>query len=228
MASSPDKFMTVRGGSLRYWTTAGGTSGKNPTKKNYYVVFFHGFSFSLDDWKRIGTLDSVLNSGYAVVALDLPIGKASKSDKVIYENVIEYVRQIRDFFVNLQIVPAVNQAASLDQDKRKQIFLVGPSMGGGFALAYAMAYPEEVAGLILISPSLRTLEEKLLEDIGVPAMLVWGENDNVFPLEEYGRDLRRKLHRSKLVIIKGAGHAAYLDKPEEFNELLLDFLDEIS
>jgi 4,5:9,10-diseco-3-hydroxy-5,9,17-trioxoandrosta-1(10),2-diene-4-oate hydrolase len=58
-------------------------------------------------------------------------------------------------------------------------------------------------------------------------LLVWGEWDRVFPLDEYGKPLKEILPRAKLVVIKQAGHGAYLDRPDEFNELLLDFLSEV-
>ena len=54
-----------------------------------------------------------------------------------------------------------------------------------------------------------------------------GRESRVFPLDEYGRPLKETLPRAKLLVMKQAGHGAYLDKPDEFNELLLDFLSEV-
>lgn len=61
----------------------------------------------------------------------------------------------------------------------------------------------------------------------MPVLLIWGDKDTLFPVEEYGKALKNQLSRSKLLILKDAGHAVYLEKPSEFNELLVDFLSDI-
>jgi len=107
--------------------------------------------------------------------------------------------------------------------------IVGPSMGGGFALAYALSRPKRVGALVLVSPSVYRISEQEkseLPDLDIPVLLVWGERDGVFPLAEYGKPLEEKLPRAKLIVVRQAGHGVYLDKPDEFNELLLDFLSE--
>jgi len=54
----------------------------------------------------------------------------------------------------------------------------------------------------------------------VPILAVWGERDEVSPPSK--ASLLRDL--AKVVILRDAGHAAYLDKPGEFVEAVLDFL----
>ena len=206
----PERFEKVRGLSLRYILSNNATDPKKPG-----ILFFHGFSFSLDDWRKVGILDRVVDGGYRFLALDLPSGKSSKSDHVTFQKVAEYIPMLDEFLEKVSFSSV-------------KLVLVGPSMGGGFALSYAIAHPNIVAGLVLISPSLKSIGEEEIEEIRTPSMLVWGERDNVFPIEEYGKRLKNTMTHSKLVIIKGAGHAAYLDKPSEFNDLMLDFLDEIS
>ena len=109
------------------------------------------------------------------------------------------------------------------------IAIVGPSMGGGFALAYALSRPERVGALVLISPSVYRIpdeEKEKLSKLEKPVLLVWGDRDRVFPFDEYGKPLKETLPPAKLVIVEQAGHGVYLDKPNEFNELLVDFLSE--
>ena len=108
--------------------------------------------------------------------------------------------------------------------------IVGPSMGGGFALVYALSRPERVCALVLVSPSVyRIGEEKKskLADLDIPVLLLWGERDKVFPLDEYGISLKEMLPRAKLLVAKHAGHGAHLEKPDEFNDLLRNFLSEV-
>ena len=181
------------------------------------MVLFHGNAFSLDNWISIGTIKLLEKAGYPVYAIDLPSGKGSKSTKVEKKRVEDYVPILERVFKKLEI-----------GTKSSQVVIVGPSMGGSFALAYDLAHQDVVSGLVLIAPSLRSLEESQLSQIETPVLLVWGEKDSVFPLDEYGRNLKNIMPRSRLLILKGAGHAAYLDKPEEFHELLIDFLNDIS
>ena len=181
------------------------------------VVLFHGASFSLDDWVRIGTVDMLCDNGYSSIAIDLPRGKNSKSDKISMPNISDYIPIIEEALRSL----GLNNAGS-------KMVLIGPSMGGAFALSFALERKDSVQGLVLISPSTSGINEEDLESIDIPTMLIWGERDNVFPVETHAKELKDRLSKSKLLIIKGAGHAAYLDKPAEFHELLLDFLEEIS
>jgi len=189
------------------------------------VIFLHGYSFSIDDWERVGTLQKVADQGYRVVAIDLPRGRATKSDRIELNEPSDYNPVLEQLLSQLRI------------PKTKSMILVGPSMGGGFALAYALEHSERVAGVVLIAPALEKVLEfgsnsnadtqarKLGEN--VPILLVWGESDEVFPLKEYAQPLQESLPNSRLQILKGARHAAYLDNPEEFHKVLLSFLEEV-
>lgn len=63
----------------------------------------------------------------------------------------------------------------------------------------------------------------LLPNIRQKTLIVWGENDEVTPIEA-GEIMAKKIPDAKLVILKNAGHFSFLDKKEEFIELLADFL----
>jgi abhydrolase domain-containing protein 14 len=209
---SQDVFITVDGAKVR--ARPSGKLGEDYSKP--VALLFHGFSFPLDIWADTGILQLLSDRGYSYLAIDLPKGKASRSDKFGRKNFSDYI-------------PFLNKVLShfLDIEKAKFV-LHGASMGGGFALALALENQKQVSGMVLIAPSIKGISEESLGELDVPTLLVWGERDNIFPVDEYGKRLKELLPRSKLLIIKGAGHAAYLDKPQEFHELLLDFLDEIS
>src|SRR3989304_6272116 len=65
----------------------------------------------------------------------------------------------------------------------------------------------------------RTLEIK------APTLIIVGEEDILIPLKN-SKILHEKIKGSKLVIIKDCGHVPPIEKPEEFNEVVLDFLKE--
>ncbi len=218
----PEDSIKIEGLSIRYWTNVGGLSGDNANdKERKTVVLFHGNAFSLDSWKKTKTLDELSSKGYRVFAIDLPAGKGSMSDKLSPKVLKSDPDRILTVFDNLFGALKVGDLP---------FAIVGPSMGGGFALGYALSRPKRVSALVLISPSIYRIAEQdqsKLSDLDVPVLLVWGERDRVFPLVEYGKPLKEKLPRSKLIIVKQAAHGVYLDKPDKFNELLLDYFSEV-
>jgi 2-hydroxy-6-oxonona-2,4-dienedioate hydrolase len=60
-------------------------------------------------------------------------------------------------------------------------------------------------------------------EIRCPVLLIWGDNDRVTPIEDWIPHLE-KLKNYELVQIENCGHSPQLEKPEEFNRALLDFL----
>ena len=62
-----------------------------------------------------------------------------------------------------------------------------------------------------------------LGSITMPVLLVWGSADQLFPLEHATR-AHRLLPDSRLVVLDGAGHTPEAERPEQFNEALIDFL----
>ena len=214
----PEDTIKIQGLSIRYWTNVGGLDGDD--KKRRTVVLFHGNALSLDSWKKTRTLEVLSSKGYRVFAIDLPAGKGSMSDKLspqVLKNNPDKIMTVLD-----EVFEALGVGES-------PFAIVGPSMGGGFALAYAVSRPRRVGSLVLVSPSVYRIAEKeksKLSGLDIPVLLVWGDRDRVFPLEEYGKPLKQNLPHAKLVVLKGAGHGAYLEKPDKFNELLLDFLSE--
>lgn len=66
--------------------------------------------------------------------------------------------------------------------------------------------------------------EKDLHKIAVPTCIIWGKQDNVTP-PEVAIEMDRIIPNSELHWIDHCGHAAMMEKPQEFNELLLQFLE---
>jgi pimeloyl-ACP methyl ester carboxylesterase len=63
----------------------------------------------------------------------------------------------------------------------------------------------------------------LLPAIRVPTLLIWGDRDETTPLEQ-AKVMERKIPDAGLVVLKGAGHFCFLDKPAEFNLVAEHFL----
>jgi 3-oxoadipate enol-lactonase len=59
--------------------------------------------------------------------------------------------------------------------------------------------------------------------VGVPCLVVVGEDDRVTPLRA-ARSLARRIPGARLEVIPGAGHLSNIERPDVFNAVLLDFL----
>ena len=66
--------------------------------------------------------------------------------------------------------------------------------------------------------------EKELHKIAVPTCIIWGKQDNVTP-PEVAVEMDRLIPDSELFWIDKCGHAAMMEKPDEFNEILYHWLN---
>lgn len=55
-------------------------------------------------------------------------------------------------------------------------------------------------------------------------LLIWGENDTATPLDQ-GKRMEKLFQKSALVVIDGAGHYAFLDKPKHFASILKAYFE---
>jgi 3-oxoadipate enol-lactonase len=94
------------------------------------------------------------------------------------------------------------------------------------------AYEELMDGIDKMrEPSYRkTLEASVaqdrdapIENIRVPTRVIAGEEDNVYS-PELARSMAKRIPGAELVLMKRTGHLANLERPERFNEILLEFL----
>jgi len=62
-----------------------------------------------------------------------------------------------------------------------------------------------------------------LPNIKIPVCLIWGENDNITP-PEVAKEFNKLIPKSELFWIEKCGHAAMMERPEEFNRIVKDWL----
>jgi pimeloyl-ACP methyl ester carboxylesterase len=70
---------------------------------------------------------------------------------------------------------------------------------------------------------LRVLRDTLPKIADIPALLVWGSRDTAVPISAL-QPFSRHFHNARTVILEGAGHLPYEEVPEEFNRVLIGFL----
>ena len=169
------------------------------------VLLLHGGRFSSKDWQEIGTLDLLAKRGYRAVALDLP---GFGNSNTVVANPDEFLHEALPL---------------LDLKKPVVVF---PSMSGGFAFPLVAAHPDEVAGLVPVAPvDIEKWAPKLgkLKEQELPILLLWGANDSVIPIKQ-SETLMAALPQTEKVVLSGADHACWRDKPAEFHQALVTFL----
>jgi pimeloyl-ACP methyl ester carboxylesterase len=62
-----------------------------------------------------------------------------------------------------------------------------------------------------------------LDEVEAPTLIVWGEKDRIAPMRT-AKVLDYRIKNSRLKVIKGAGHLSMVDRSEEFNPILMGFL----
>lgn len=73
----------------------------------------------------------------------------------------------------------------------------------------------------MYSPTLR----HLLGGVATPALIVWGRDDRIVPLE-CGERYQKALPNARLEILDGAGHFVDMEKPDELASLVTRFMAE--
>jgi pimeloyl-ACP methyl ester carboxylesterase len=62
-----------------------------------------------------------------------------------------------------------------------------------------------------------------LEVITAPTLVVWGDLDPVIPVK-YAEEFVKKIRDCRFYQMKNCGHTPYVEEPDEFSKLVLDFL----
>jgi len=65
-----------------------------------------------------------------------------------------------------------------------------------------------------------------LDNISVPTLVIVGDKDAA-EFQSISNLIARKVHNSKLTIMQGGAHLLSMEKPNEFNQMVLDFLENI-
>ncbi|MBN1345854.1 MAG: alpha/beta hydrolase [Phycisphaerae bacterium] len=166
------------------------------------VVLLHGAKFSAETWRKLGTIDVLAKAGYRVLAVDLPgFGQSPKAP----------------------VDPETWLGKLLPELTPRKAVIVSPSMSGRFSLPLATTDPAKLAGFIPIAPVAVAAHKDKLARIKVPTLVVWGEKDDLIPVDQADL-MARAIPGAQKLILPGAGHPCYLDSPAAFHRGLLGFL----
>ena len=88
---------------------------------------------------------------------------------------------------------------------------------------------DRMKGIKTVMLARSAIKHNMLNDlpkITCPTCIIWGKQDNVTP-PEVAEDMHKFIPNSSLYWLDQCGHAAMMEKPDEFNEILYSWLQKV-
>lgn len=147
----------------------------------------------------------------------------------VYSN-IDLNRQLKDSIALAEIRASKDYKNNKPEahEKFRKIFFKSYFYNQDLADSLNMNFtPTTIKNLpIVFPPLLGTKVFNILDQLSAidcPTLIVCGDSD-VIPLK-YSEEIQRNIPKSKLVEIKNSGHFPYIEKPDEFFEVISDFIE---
>jgi pimeloyl-ACP methyl ester carboxylesterase len=163
-APAKSKFITIDGTRLHFVIKGAGRP----------VVLIHGNPGSTQDWARVF---GMLPANLGMIAFDRPGHGRSQRPKHEVATVEVQARLLHEALGQLHV---------------ERPILVGHSWGGALALVYAINYPKEVAGLVLVAPAVYESQDGVSFLTKLPAVPVIGDAVNFVLTPLFGASVVRK------------------------------------
>lgn len=196
-----------------------------------YMLDFPGFggspqpkvAFSVQDYADVvGEFIKKLKLGNVILVGHSFGGRVAIKLSAIYPNLIKKIVLV--------------DSAGLAENKSKEISFLAKIAKPFFKPSFMMGLREKIYKKIgaedyVATPQLRETFLKVINEdlsdylaqINKPTLIIWGENDKDTPTSA-AKLMNEKIKNSKLVVLKGAGHFSFLDKPQEFLSELTNFI----
>lgn len=93
-------------------------------------------------------------------------------------------------------------------------------------LAYQIMHGSSSPGFLSALDALTDYDfRERLPEVKCPTLLVWGRDDNLVPVED-ADEFERLIPNARKVILEDTGHVPMIERPQTFNDLLMEFLHE--
>ncbi|NWS76578.1 ABHEA protein, partial [Crotophaga sulcirostris] len=114
----------------------------------------------------------------------------------------------------------------LQELRMRRPVLVSPSMSGRFALPFLLARGDQLSGFVAVAPvGTKDYTAEQYQQVQTPTLILYGDRDT--SLAPQALQSLRHLPGHRVAVVPDAGHACYLDKPEDFHRALLGFLRQL-
>uniref|UniRef100_A0A8D0PQR4 Putative protein-lysine deacylase ABHD14B n=1 Tax=Sus scrofa TaxID=9823 RepID=A0A8D0PQR4_PIG len=173
----------------------------------FSVLLLHGKRFSSETWQNLGTLHRLAEAGYRAVAIDLPgLGRSKEATPAPIG----------------ELVPSSFLAAVVDALDLGPPVVVSPSLSGMYSLLFLTAPDSQLRGYVPVAPICTDkINAADYARVKTSVLIVYGDQD---PMGQTSFEHLKQLPNHRVLVMEGAGHPCYLDKPEQWHTGLLDFL----
>jgi len=187
---------------------------------DYKIATFVDFLYAFMQAQNIGKATLVGNSFGGWIALDFAIQHAGMVEKLVLVDAagLAWLRPIPDLnpsstAATRRLIESVfYDKKMISDDAVLQVFTDRMRNNDGYTIQ------RTVAGFA--TPQ---FEDSKLASIHVPTLVMWGRQDELIPLAS-GEKLRDGIGGAKLVVFEQCGHVPQIEKSDQFNRALLEFL----
>ncbi|XP_042522020.1 protein ABHD14B [Dipodomys spectabilis] len=174
----------------------------------FSVLLLHGIRFSSETWQNLGTLHKLAEAGYRAVAIDLPgLGRSKEATAPAP------IGELAPGSFLMAVVDALELGLSV---------VISPSLSGMYSLPFLTTPGSQIRGYVPVAP---ICTDKITAAdyarVKTPTLIVYGDQD---PMGSSSFENLKQLPNHRVLVMEGAGHPCYLDKPEQWHQGLLDFL----
>ncbi|XP_022353760.1 protein ABHD14B [Enhydra lutris kenyoni] len=174
----------------------------------FSILLLHGIRFSSETWQNLGTLHRLAQAGYRAVAMDLPgLGRSKEAAAPAPIG---------------ELVPSSFLAAVVEALDLGSPVVISPSLSGMYSLPFLTAPGSQLRGYVPVAPICTDkINAEDYASVKTSTLIVYGDQD---PMGLTSFEHLKQLPNHRVLVMEGAGHPCYLDKPEEWHTGLLDFL----
>ncbi|NXG37217.1 ABHEB protein, partial [Dromaius novaehollandiae] len=168
--------------------------------------------FSSDTWLQLQTLAKLAEAGYRAVAIDLPgLGRSKEAVAPAPVGQPAPAAFLKGVSEALRLGPAV---------------VVSPSLSGMYSLPFLFQHSQLLRAYVPVAPiCTEKFPAEQYARIKTPTLIVHGERDA--ELGHASLAMLRHLPEHRVLVLRDAGHACYLDQPDEWHRGLLAFLRQL-
>ncbi len=165
------------------------------------IVLMHGYHFNSQTWENAGLVKALNKAGYKTFLIDVPN---------FPESVNKFWATPKDTVLILD--------AFIDDIVKGNPAILGSSASGFLWGEYLVQHRDKVGDVVFCAPV--NLEELDLKNVDNRMLIILGSRDS---RNSYIKEGIKQLKKAKVVTMDG-GHVPYMDHPEEFCRLVIDFL----
>jgi 2-hydroxy-6-oxonona-2,4-dienedioate hydrolase len=189
---------------------------------DYKIATFVDFLYAFMQTQNIGKATLVANSMGGWVALDFTVQHPGMVEKLVLVDAagLAWLRPIGVDLNPASLAAMRTLIESVFYDKKivsdgavQHAFAERMRNNDGYTIQHTWAG-------FATTPQ---FEDAKLASIHVPTLVMWGRQDELIPLAS-GEKLRDGIKGAKLVVFDQCGHVPMIEKSEEFNHALLEFL----